>query len=232
MSAGLASFAQGFAGSLNQHNRRKEQKERDARFDKLMEYGALPGPAQGMPGASEAGSGYGVRGSSGGGASGDGSLIGLIDRYEGGGDYNTLFGYSNRGGKFDGVNVSEMTLAQLADFSNPSGEYGQWVKGHVGRVATPMGRHQIVGRTLRGASKEMGLSPDTKFTPQTQDAIASHLAQRRLSSAKSPAAKRAALRAEWEGFKNVGDDELDAAIAHFEANGMEFRPRPMGAGPT
>jgi hypothetical protein len=89
-----------------------------------------------------------------------------------------------------------------------------------------------VGTTLRGASKEMGLSPDTKFTPQTQDAIASHLAQRRLSSAKSPAAKRAALRAEWEGFKNVGDDELDAAIARFEANGMEIRPRPMGAGPT
>lgn len=159
----------------------------------------------------------------------DGTLLGLIDRTEGGGNYSTLFGHSQNGGRFSGVDVSKMTLAQLSDFASPSGEYGQWVKGKVGRVATPMGRYQIVGTTLRGAAKEMGLSPDTVFTPQTQTAIAEHLARRRLATAKSPAAKRIAMRAEWEGFKHVPDSQLDQAIAQFEAGGGSFAPRAMGA---
>jgi hypothetical protein len=166
---------------------------------------------------------------------GDGTLFSLIDKTEGGGNYDTLFAHSQRGGRFDGVKVSEMTLNDLYGFSNPSGEYGQWVKGklaesgHKPRVATPMGRHQIVGSTLRTAAAQMGLSPETKFTPQTQDAMASHLAATRLASAKTPYAKRAALRAEWEGFKHVSDAALDKAIANFEASGMQMRPPRMGA---
>lgn len=128
-------------------------------------------------------------------------LTGLIDRTEGGGRYDTLFGHAQRpggGDPFDGIDVSSMTLGQLKQFSDPSGHYGQWVKqelaenGHRARVATPMGRHQIVGTTLRSTAEAMGLSDDTVFSPAVQDSMFQHLARQRLSAARSPAAKRAA----------------------------------------
>lgn len=147
------------------------------------------------------------------------SLLGLMDRYEGGGRYDTLFGHSQRSGPFAGVDVSQMTIGQAKEFSSPKGQYGQWVKGKIGRVATPMGRHQIVGTTLRNAAEQMGLSDDTPFNQETQDAIFQHLANQRLAGASTPAQKRAAMRAEWEGFKKVSDVDLDAAIAEFEGGG-------------
>ena len=37
---------------------------------------------------------------------------------ESGGDYNALFGYSNRpGGQFEGVNLTDMTVNQALQFS-------------------------------------------------------------------------------------------------------------------
>lgn len=155
-------------------------------------------------------------------------LFGLIDATEGGGNYDTLFGHSQKSGPFAGTKVSEMTIGQLSDFASPSGQYGQWVKGKVGRVATPMGRHQIVGSTLRNAASQMGLSPDTVFSPDVQNSMAEHLASNRLKTAQSPDSKRAALRAEWEGFKNVSDSALDAAIAQFEARGMSMSSGALG----
>lgn len=233
----LGGFMTGFGTGRDIKQARIDRKERNALNERYvaalerMPQNAALGP---MP--------LGVGGGAGGGGSPGGmgrpgqpvagpqgaNLLGLIDKTEGAGNYDTLFGHSQNGGRFDGVRVSEKTIGQLFDFSNPSGEYGQWVKESVGRVATPMGRYQIVGTTLRNAAAEMGLSPDTKFTPQTQDAIAAHLARRRLASARSPAAKRAAMRAEWEGFKHVSDEALDAAIAQFEANGSTLNPRAMG----
>lgn len=145
-----------------------------------------------------------------------GRLRDLVDRTEGGGGYDTLFGFSNRSGPFSGVDVSRMTIGQLKDFSSPSGQYGAWVKNKIGRVATPMGRYQIVGTTLRGLADEMGLSDDTVFDENTQDAMFDHLVQRRLSRASSPEAKLAGLRAEWEGFKHVSDAALLAAASEYE----------------
>lgn len=167
------------------------------------------------------GSGYSAPGGAESMADGGGSVfLSLMDRKEGGGSYDTLFGHSQReGGQFAGVRPSQMTIAEAAEFSSPSGAYGQWVKGQVGRVATPMGRYQIVGTTLRNAAKEMGLDPNTPFNAQTQDAIATHLARRRLAGASSQQAKRAAMRAEWEGFKTVPDAKLDMAIAEIESGG-------------
>jgi hypothetical protein len=147
-------------------------------------------------------------------------LLGLIDATEGGGDYDTLFGHSQRdGNRFAGVRVSDMTLAEVFEFSDPSGEYGQWVQSTnpEGVVATPMGRYQIVGTTLRNAAEELGLDPSTRFTPEVQDQIAMHLAERRLNSASTIEGKREALRDEWAGFRNVDDATLDAAIRQYEA---------------
>lgn len=144
------------------------------------------------------------------------SLLDIIDRTESGGDYDALFGFSNRSGPFSNIRVTDMTIDQVVEFSRPSGAYGQWVKGQVGRVATPMGRYQIVGTTLRNAVDEMGLDRNTRFTPEVQDQIASHLARRRLQSASTMEGKMRALRAEWEGFKHVSDAQLMEAIRGFE----------------
>lgn len=227
---GLASFAQGFAGGRQIRLDREDKAAEDARKDAMIAaigrqpMGATPGPAG--PGQGEAGAAP-----SGGGAGGT-DLLGLIDKTEGGGAWNTLYGHSQNGGAFDGVDVSNMTLAELEQFSDPSGPYGQWVKGQVGRVATPMGRFQIVGTTMRNAAEGMGLSPDTKFTPETQTAMAGYLARNRLAGAKDPVSKRTALRSEWEGFRNVPDALLDQAIADFEAKGgvLGSAVRPMGVG--
>lgn len=178
--------------------------------------GAVGG--DGRPGARSSGSGS--------------SLIDLMDKHEGGGNYDTLFGHSQNGGRFDGMRISNMTLDQLYDFTNTSGEYGQWVKGRLGemghrpRVATPLGRGQIVGTTLRGVAKEMGLPGDTVFNKSTQDAMINHLIDRRLQGAGSMGAKIRGLRAEWEGFKHVSDADLASAIRQHESGVRTVRAEP------
>lgn len=233
--AALSGFADGFAGAYSNRMDREERKldreRQDALLAKYGEMGATPsmlyqGPEMG-PGGMGASPGASMTAPEGNGVS---SFLNLIDKTEGGGNYSTLYGHSQNGGRFDGVDVSNMTLAQLYEFSDPSGPYGQWVAANNnGTVATPMGRFQIVGSTLRNAADEMGLSPDTPFNANTQNAVAAHLARRRLSGARSPSAKRAALRAEWHGFRSVSDEALDQAIAQFEAAGGVLSPRPLGA---
>lgn len=160
------------------------------------------------------------------------SLVSLIDKTEGGADYNTLYGFSNReGGPFAGVNVSDMTIGEAIAFAN--GEYGTWSQGQLGYKATPMGRYQIVGSTLDAAAKAIGLDPNMKFSPQVQDAIFAYLASERLRKATTQEEKRAGLRAEWAGFKNVSDEELDAAIAAFESGKpMDFGGIAITTNPT
>lgn len=139
----------------------------------------------------------------------------LVDKTEGGGNYDTLLGHSQEeGGEFEGVQVSKMTIAEAVAFSN--GDYAQFSKDKVGRKATPMGRYQIVGQTLASVAREMGLPGDTLFDQTTQDAIFAHLVKRAIGSATTLKGKRAALREEWEGFKNASNAELDAAIEYFE----------------
>ncbi len=91
---------------------------------------------------------------------------------ESGGDYNALFGYANRGsGPFGGVKVTDMTINQVLDFTDPSGPYAQSVKGQIGRVATPTGAYQVVGRTLRDAVRGLGLTGNEVYNEGTQDRI-------------------------------------------------------------
>lgn len=91
---------------------------------------------------------------------------------ESGGDYDALFGYQNRpGGVFDGMKPSEMQVADILEFTNPRGAYGQYVKGQVGRVATPVGAYQIVGTTLRDAVKAGVVAPDERFSKDVQDRV-------------------------------------------------------------
>lgn len=91
---------------------------------------------------------------------------------ESGGDYDALFGFSNRpGGPFEDVRLTDMTVGEAAAFSDPSGPYAQWVKDQIGHVATPMGAYQVVGTTLRAAMDGLGLTGNEPMTPEVQDQI-------------------------------------------------------------
>lgn len=146
-------------------------------------------------------------------------LTALIDRTEGGGRYDTLYGHVQRQGNnpFSGVDVSKMTLGDLYQFSSSNGAYGRYQKQKLGYLATPMGRHQIVGQTLRQTAKEMGLPENTVFTPQVQDAMFEHIATKAISGPRTMQGKIEALRGQWEGFKHVSNGELAQAITAFES---------------
>ena len=148
------------------------------------------------------------------------SFLGVVDTTEGGGGYDTLYGHAQRG-KFAGTDVSAMPIRDVIAFTDPSGPYAQSVKSQIGRVATPVGRHQIVGTTLRNAVSELGLDLNTPFNAETQDRIALHLAKNRLASADTLPGKISALRNEWEGFKNVSDEQLAQVVADIENAPMQ-----------
>lgn len=155
--------------------------------------------------------------------SGDG-FIGLIDRHEGGGDYSALLGFSNRS-NFSNVDVTNMTLEQIDKFA--TGTYAQWSKqwkrennhGNPDVPSTPMGRYQFVNTTLQAQAKKMGLDPKTtRFTPAVQDAMFESYLGDRLARADTIEGKRKQLRNAWEGFRNVPNERLDAAIRHYSSN--------------
>lgn len=118
---------------------------------------------------------------------------------ESGGDYGALFGYQNRpGGKFSNIDLTKMTIDEALEFANPSGNYGQFVKGQVGRVATPMGAYQVVGSTLRDAKKGLGLSGQETMSKDMQDQIGRWIYKTQGTGA-------------WEGYKPLSDDQAIAS---------------------
>lgn len=144
-------------------------------------------------------------------------FVALTDKVEGGGSYDTLFGFSNKN-RYSGTKVSQMTIGEIKAFAKPSGDYGQWVKGKVGRVATPMGRYQFVGTTLAAVADKMGLSDDTVFNKTTQDAMFKNYLGEKIASADTMSGKIAAVRAGWEGYKSVSSATLARLITNFEVN--------------
>ena len=112
---------------------------------------------------------------------------------ESGGDYNALFGFSNRpGGRWAGTNITDMTVDEAIQFTNPSGPYAQWVKDQIGRVATPIGGFQVVGSTLRKIKDSMGLTGSERMTPEMQDRIGQQILKEQGTGA-------------WMGYKGPRD---------------------------
>ncbi|WP_372353354.1 lytic murein transglycosylase [Rhizobium sp. BT-175] len=145
------------------------------------------------------------------------SFLAAVDRTEGAGDYDTLFGHAQKDGPFAGTSVSSMPIRDVLAFTDPSGPYAQYVKGKVGRVATPVGKYQTVGTTLRSAVGALGLDPNAPYDRATQDRVASYLARNRIASADTLPGKISALRSEWEGFKNVPDAEMAQIVADLQS---------------
>jgi hypothetical protein len=164
--------------------------------------------------------------SAGGGGSGSsGTVVGsttsqLLDKFEGGGDYNALLDFSNRaGGPFAGINVSEMTIGQLKNFADS--DYADYSRKQLGYKATPMGRFQFVGSTLASVAERMGLPDDTVFTPEVQnDMFIFHAKE--VMAGKSEAGKRAALKSTWEGLRKASDADLNQMIAEIEGGTATF----------
>lgn len=132
--------------------------------------------------------------------------------------YDTLFGNAERGNTpFKDVKITDMTLGEVLEFSRLNGEWHSYNKGTKNKNTTALGKYQFVGSTLRdlekrGILEDLGITKDTKFDKDTQDAIAAYLARRRVEG-KSQSAARQGLRNEWEGFKKLSDSQLDEIIA-------------------
>lgn len=144
------------------------------------------------------------------------------------GSYDTLFNNSQMPGKpFEGTKVSQMTLDQLYDFSNPSGAYGQYVKrvSPKKEVATPMGKFQIVGRTLRDFANQLGLPGDTVFNEDVQTKIA-----RAIFDKRGPG--------QWPGavkeMKKAGNQLVKKPLSAMkqgifgQSEGMNMQPQSRG----
>lgn len=137
--------------------------------------------------------------------------------------YDTLYGnFEAKDTPFKGYSVSQQTVGDLINFSEPSGAYGSYVKPRLGKdteaykkglTSTPMGKYQIVGSTLRDLVNRMGLPKDTVFNKATQDSMFLFLAKENIAKGKTISQKRANLRSIWEGFRKVDDATLDALIA-------------------
>lgn len=138
-----------------------------------------------------------------------------IDRTEGGGDYDALLNFSNRRGAFAGTRVSEMTIGELLEFSG--GSYAEYSRSQLGYKATPMGRYQFVGTTLKSVAEQMGLSEDTVFSPAVQDKMFGFYVGQVLSEQATISGKMAAIRRTWAGFRNTSDRELRELITEYEA---------------
>lgn len=160
-------------------------------------------------------------------------VAGLMSDFESGsGGYNALLNQSQND-EFSTYVLTDMNMSEVLDFSAPGSEYFDWSKDNVpegtqafenGEAATPMGKYQFVGSTLRdikknGGFKQLGITEDTLFNEETQDALFTWYANNRLQAAgDSPSAKRNVLRKVWEGFKpeNVSDTQLDEVISEIE----------------
>lgn len=156
----------------------------------------------------------------------------IIRKYESGsGGVDALLNQSQNT-EFAGVTVSTMTLKDVIEFQKKRGvgSYHLYSKANMpagteaaekGLGSTPVGKYQFVGNTLadlkeRGILDELGITDDTIFDEETQDAIFLRYAQERLENKTTPEARRAALRGAWEGLKKASDEEVDQVITEIE----------------
>lgn len=121
-------------------------------------------------------------------------LIGHAEGTDRGRGYNETLGY----GAYTGgpVNLTDMTLDEVDQLqgqmlAHPDNPFN----------SSAAGRYQIVRKTLRGLRQELGLAGDEKYTPELQDALAMHLANRRGADA-------AGLGEEWQGLRRFSRGDI------------------------
>ena len=146
------------------------------------------------------------------------SFLSAIDSTEAGAKgYNATYELAD----YD-VDLVNMTLKEVMDFNNPTGEYAQKVRKvrTDGRdePAGPVGRYQFMNTTLDDIiKKNPDINLNDKFTPELQDRLALLYARERLSHVSSPKAKREVLKMVWDGFNKLSDEELNQIVKDLEA---------------
>lgn len=146
-------------------------------------------------------------------------LLSILNRVEAS-DYTTLFNQAElKEDKFKGFDVTTKTLKELYEFTATGGDYDNYTRKtrdpddpNSQPKATPLGKFQIVGDTLKRVAKALNLPDDIKFSREIQEKMFLFLLNERLARGKSKAEKREQLRAEWEGLINVSDSEIDEAL--------------------
>lgn len=132
--------------------------------------------------------------------------------------YDTMFGEAHKvDSPFKGTKITQMTMDEIFDLVESGGDFHTYNRTTYNEDTTAIGKYQMVGKTLRdlrdrGILKKLGINSDTKFTQDTQDSIAMHLAERRVRPKFSMAEAREELKNEWEGFENLSDGELNLII--------------------
>ena len=129
----------------------------------------------------------------------------LIKLKESGGDYNaTLDNGRWTGGQRDLVNMTlnEVRALQRQMIANPENrrKYGN------GKGSSALGAYQIVGTTLDGLIRELGLSGNELYSREMQDRLADQLIRRRRGQGVT------GLRNEWEGLQSVHPDVIQRAM--------------------
>lgn len=156
----------------------------------------------------------------------------VLSKYEAGvGGANALLNQSQNS-QFSDINVSTMPISEVMKFQAERGDgsYHAWSKTNMpkntqayrsGLGSTPVGSFQFVGETLQelktnGTFEALGITDDTVFDQETQEALFVRYAQDSLKGKVTPEERRAELRAKWEGLKNASDEEVDSVIASIE----------------
>jgi tape measure domain-containing protein len=134
-----------------------------------------------------------------------GSLLELIAKGESGGNYNATLdnGAWTGGGKnLVGMQLKDVRDLQRMMLANP----GNRAKYGNGKGSSALGKYQIVGQTLEGLMKEMGLNGSELFDEKMQDQMAMRLLNRRQGQGLE------GMRNEWTSLRNVPDDVLQRAL--------------------
>lgn len=156
---------------------------------------------------------------------------------------------------FKSTPVSQMSLGKVLEFTSArgAGSYHAASKSELvgtdtyaarnGLGTTPVGKYQFVGDTLdlmkgRGAFKDLGIDENTIFNEETQDKLYIWLMNDEIKRAgKDPAARRAAIRGQFEGFqrkdKNTGlylvsDGQIDSVIEEIETGTFSAAKSTIG----
>lgn len=174
------------------------------------------------------------------------------EKESGSGGYDALLNQSQTN-QFSDVRVSTMSMDEVLEFSAPGSDYFNYGKENAPKgtfaaknnlATTPMGQYQFVGSTLqdikdRGGFEALGITGETKFDQETQDALFVWYANDMLKTAGDDQnKKRSVLKGIWEGFGSASDEELDAVITDLETgtftepSGVETRPasKPFDVG--
>lgn len=174
------------------------------------------------------------------------------EKESGSGGYDALLNQSQNS-QFSDVRVSTMSMDEVLEFSAPGSDYFNYGKANAPKgtfaaknnlATTPMGQYQFVGSTLqdikdRGGFEALGITGETKFDQETQDALFVWYANDMLKTAGDDQnKKRNVLKGIWEGFGSATDEQLDAVITDLETgtftepSGVETRPasKPFDVG--